>query len=179
MSHHKIEIPRTDEYAPYYQNYLDTLPAGDIIDILEKQMLLVRDLLLGMTDEQAAFRYAEGKWSIKEVIGHMIDTERIFATRALHFARGEAADLPGFDQDAYVAAGDFDARSRGSLSGEYEDLRRSHLFLFSSWNEEVQQRRGRADGKEMSVRAVPWIIAGHERSHLAVLSERYLSRLEG
>lgn len=179
MSHHKIEIPRPDEYAPYYQTYLDTLPAGDLMEILEKQMHIILDLLLGMTDEQAEFRYAEGKWSVKEVIGHMIDTERIFATRALHFARGEAADLPGFDQDEYVAAGAFDARSRGSLSGEYEQLRKSHLFLFPTWDEDVQQRRGRADGKEMSVRAVPWIIAGHERYHLAVINERYLSRFVG
>jgi hypothetical protein len=177
MSSSRIAAPKTDEYAPYYQVYLDTLPEGDVLEMLEQQMHLLLDLLLGLTDEEADFRYAEGKWSIKEVIGHMIDTERIFASRVLSFARGETAALPGYDQDVYVRNGDFAGRSRGSLSGEYEGLRKSNLFLFPSFGEEVQQRRGVADGKEMSVRALPWIIAGHERHHFSVLNERYLPHL--
>ncbi len=175
MSYHSMTAPLPDEYAPYYQGYLDKVPEGRLMNILEEQMHIVLDLLLSMTDEQAEFRYAEGKWSIKEVIGHMIDTERIFATRALCFARGETTALPGYDENVYVDHADFAGRSRGSLSGEYEQLRKSHLFLFPTWNEEVQQRRGTADGKVMSVRAVPWIIAGHERHHLGVIHERYLT----
>ncbi len=179
MSYHSIIAPLPDEYAPYYQPYLDQVKEGTLMPMLEEQMHIVLDLLISMTDEQADFRYAEGKWSVREVIGHMIDTERIFATRALCFARGETTALPGYDQDTYIANADFAGRSRGSLSAEDGQLRKSHLFLFPSWSEDVQQRRGTADGNVMSVRAVPWIIAGHERHHLGVLQERYLPHLNG
>ena len=174
MSNHTVTAPAPDEYAPYYRTYLDTLPDEELMPLLERQMHQVLDLLRVLTDEQAEYRYAEGKWSVKEVIGHMIDTERIFTYRALSFARGETADLPGYDQDAYALNARFTDRSRGSLSGEYEHQRRSGLFLFPSWDEEVQLRRGIADGMELSVRAIPWIIAGHERYHLGVIQERYL-----
>ncbi|MCB2203243.1 DinB family protein [bacterium] len=177
MSTQQYLFPNPDEYAPYYQAYLDTLQRGDLLDILQAQMKEVVDLLRGLTDEQAGYRYAEGKWSIREVIGHIVDTERIFATRALCFARGESADLPGYDQDLYVSEGYFDARSRDSLAGEYRQLRTSNLFLFETWGEDVQRRRGRADGKEMSVRAIPWMIAGHERHHLNVITSRYLASM--
>jgi len=177
MSNSRIAAPEPDEYAPYYQRYLDLLPEGDVLEILDKQMHLLLDLLLGLTDDEADFRYAEGKWSIKEVIGHMIDTERVFAFRALSFARGETAALPGYDENIYVDNADFAQRTRGSLSGEYEGLRKSNLFLYPSFGADVQLRRGIADGKEMSVRAIPWIMAGHERHHFSVLNERYLPHL--
>jgi hypothetical protein len=177
MSLHTITPPARDEYPPYFQTYLDTLPEGKLMGILEQQMQQVRDLLLAMNDEQAEFRYAEGKWSVKELIGHMIDTERIFSYRALCIARGERAALPGYDQDRYNEQAGFPERTRSSLSGEYEHLRKSNLFLFPSWDEGVQQLRGIADGSEVSVRALAWIIAGHERYHLGILNERYLPHL--
>lgn len=179
MPFHRFSPPAKNEYASYYQKYIELLPEGDVFDILEQQMRLTLDLLLGMTDEQADFAYARGKWTIREVVGHMIDTERIFATRALCFARGETAPMPGYDQDAYVRSADFSSRSRSGLSGEYEHLRKSNLFLFSTWDPAVQMRRGMADGNEMSVRAIPFMIAGHERHHLNVITRHYLPRLSG
>lgn len=179
MSHHSFSPPAEGEYAEYYQRYIGLVPDGDVFDILEEQLRLTLDLLLGMSEEQAGFAYAEGKWSIKQVIGHVIDTERVFAYRGLRIARGDSTPLPGFEQDDYVSGADFNARSRMSLSGELEHLRRSNLFLFSTWDAEVQQRRGTASGFSLSARAVPYILAGHERHHLNVITERYLPHIPG
>ena len=176
MSTHTIAFPEADEYAPYYQAYLDTLPEGNVLDILEQQMQEVVTIIMESSDEQLDHRYAEGKWSVREVIGHCIDTERVFAYRGLAFARGETAALPGYDGKAYVEHAAFPLRSRESLAGEYEAQRLASLFLFETWDEAAQLRRGNADGKQLSARAIPWVIAGHERHHLSVIRERYFTK---
>lgn len=177
MNNITIPRPSPDEYAPYYGTYVDLLPDVDILQLLAEQKEETLALLRGLGDEQAGFAYAAGKWSIKEVIGHIIDTERVFAYRGLCFARGDNTPLPGFEQDDYVLGGDFNARSRDNLVAEFEHLRMSNIYLFSTWSAAVQARRGVANNKSVTARAIPWILAGHERHHLNVLRERYLPGL--
>lgn len=177
MNNMTIPRPSPDEYAPYYGAYVDLLPDVDVLQLLAEQKEETLALLRGLGDEQAGFAYAAGKWSIKEVIGHIIDTERVFAYRGLCFARGDNTPLPGFEQDDYVLGGDFNARSRDNLAAEFEHLRMSNIYLFSTWSAAVQARRGVANNKSVTARAIPWILAGHERHHLNVLRERYLPGL--
>ena len=169
-----IPRPRTDEYDPYYGTYVDKVGVdGPILELLETQEAEVQALLAAVDDQRGDYRYAEGKWSIKEVIGHLIDTERIFSYRALCFARGETQPLPGMDQDEFVEGGDFDGRSVRDLAGEYQALRRSTLALFAGFSDRQLGCRGIASGCAFTTRATAYIIAGHERHHLIVLRERY------
>lgn len=179
MSRHSFAFPAPDEYAPYYGTYVRLLPEGDVLAILESQLQETLSLLRSLNEEQAAFTYAAGKWSVKEVIGHIIDTERVFAYRGLCFARGDNTPLPGFEQDDYVLGAEFNTRSAASLAGELEHLRHSNIFLFSTWSEAVQSRRGTANNNAITARAIPFILAGHERHHLNVLKERYLPVMPG
>lgn len=166
--------PDPAEYAAYYRRYVDTVPAGDLLVTLEKQLEELVALVDGVGEARAGHRYAEGKWSVKELLGHVADTERIFAVRTLCAARGEPADLPGFDENAYVARANFDARTLNSLLGELTAVRRATLALLRSLDEEALARRVTANGHPMTARALAWIIAGHERHHANVLRERYL-----
>ena len=167
--------PAPDEYAPYFQTYLDKVPAGvdDIMSHLKAQGLIWLGLLRAMDDEQAEYRYADGKWSVKELVGHLIDTERVFAFRSLWIARGAPEDQPGMDEDAWGATGGAHVRPLATLWREQHVCRTDHVYLFRSMDGEAVARRGTADGKPLSVRSIPWIIAGHERHHLDVLGERY------
>jgi hypothetical protein len=129
---------------------------------------------LAMLDEtRARFRYADGKWSVREVVGHLADAERIFAYRILRIARGDATPLAGFDENVYVAAGDFERRPMPDVTGELRDVRQATLSLVRSLNETLVTRMGRANDVPVSVRAIAWIIAGHTAHHLEVLRERY------
>lgn len=166
--------PAIDEYAAYYGKYIDLVPAGSVIDTLRLQMTDTISMLGSLTAEQANHRYSPEKWSIKQVIGHLIDTERIFAYRALRFARNDKTPLPGFEQDDYVLNADFDSRSIGDLSGEYGHVRAASIDLFGHITEEVWDRRGTANQAEASVRALAWIIGGHELHHKEVIRTRYL-----
>jgi hypothetical protein len=169
-----IPRPATDEYEPYYGTYVDKVDCdGPVLDLLETQQAEVQTLLASVDDERGDFRYAEGKWSIKEVVGHIVDTERVFAYRALCFARGESQPLPGMDQDDFVEGGDFGARRVRDLALEYQASRRSTLTLFAGFSNLQLGRRGVASGCEFTARAIAYIIAGHERHHLMVLRERY------
>lgn len=171
--------PTSDEYAAHYGNYVRLIPEGDVLEILKTQLGETLTLLRPLDDAQAAYSYAAGKWSIKELLGHIIDTERIFAYRGLCIARGDGTPLPGFEQDDYVLGAEFNARSLENLVGEYGHLRRSNIYLFSTWSEAVQSRRGTASGNSITARAVPFILAGHERHHLNILRDRYLPTLPG
>lgn len=166
--------PAPDEYAPYYHPYVARVPAGDVLVTLAEQAVAAGDLWAGLDETRAARRYAPGKWSVKEILGHLLDTERVFALRALWFARGDAGPLPSMAQDAWVAAGCFDGRRLADLAAEYAVLRRSSLLLFRDLDAGALGRRGVASGHGITVRAFPWLIAGHERHHLAVIRERYL-----
>jgi uncharacterized damage-inducible protein DinB len=170
-----IQRPAADEYPALFERYVGRVPEGDVVDTLRRQFGETAALLAGLSDEQAGFRYAPGKWSIKQVAGHMADTERIFLYRALCFARGEAAPLPGFDEDAYVAAADFHDRRLAGLVNELRATREGTLAFFENVAPSALDRRGLANNREYSVRAVASLIAGHERHHVAILRERYLA----
>ncbi len=169
-------IPRPDatEYVPYYGKYIGKVPEGDVLRTLEDQRRDTQQLLAGLSEAKALHRYAPGKWSIKEVIGHLADTERVFGHRALRFARADETALPGFDENAWVPAGKFDARSLTDLAAELDAVRHATIALFRGLDPAALARRGTANNNGVSVRALAWIIAGHERHHVALLHERYL-----
>lgn len=175
MTQLDIGFPDPEEYDPYYTGYVQRITDSNVVGALQDQQFEVVELLSGMPEEQAGLRYAPDKWSIKQVVGHLLDTERVFAYRALSIARGETQSLPGFDQDDYVASGGFDARTMTSLVGEYLHLRGSTIALFESLEPETWRKTGTANDEPVTVRALAFIIAGHEVHHLAILRERYLA----
>jgi uncharacterized damage-inducible protein DinB len=166
--------PNTNEYAPYYEKYLSLVPPGDVLATLENQIKSSLSTLRGLSEEQADSRYAPDKWSIKEVVGHIIDSERIFSYRAFRFARNDQTALPGFEQDDYVRAGNFGNRRLSDLVDEFELVRGSTLHLLRSLDDEAWLRRGIANDNEVSVRALAYILAGHEIHHMRIIRERYL-----
>lgn len=171
----KIARPTPDEYAPYYQRYVEKVPDGDILRMLHLQKIAFSEFLDTIPDDKWTYRYAPGKFSIAEVISHVIDTERIFAYRALRFARNDKASLPGFDQDEYAPYCGADKRSKASIGTEYLTVRNASIELFRTFDEAAWARIGLANNFEMSVRAVPYVIIGHELHHIQVLQERYLA----
>ena len=173
-----IGRPAPSEYVPYFARYVDLVPGGDVLDLLRRQVDETAAVVGKLSERDGDFRYAEGKWSIKEVVGHIADTERIFVYRALCFARREAAGLPGFDENEYVRHADFPSRSLKELLSEFRTVRAATLSFFSSCGEEALMRRGTANRREYTVRAVAYIIAGHERHHAGILAERYLPGLK-
>jgi uncharacterized damage-inducible protein DinB len=172
-----IGRPEASECAEYYWRYIDRVPDGDIIDILAGQCKETIELLSGLTDEQADLSYAPGKWSIKEVIGHVIDAERVFAYRALSFARRDPAQLPSMEENDWAEASNAARRPLAQLLEDLEATRRSTITLLESLDEGMSASRGVASGYEFSVRAIAYITAGHEMHHRGVLHERYLSIL--
>lgn len=168
--------PAADEYAPYYGTYVALVPDGDVVATLAGQIDETLALLRPLTDEQARFRYATGKWSVKEVVGHLTDAERVFTYRALSFGRGASDPLPAFDEDAWVPPAEFDAVPLDELLDGFASVRSATVALFSQFPREAWRRQGLASGKPITVRALAWVSAGHERHHLRVLRERYLGR---
>ena len=169
-----IARPDATEHAPYYAKYIDKVPEGDLLAILERQRQETLALLKGIPEAKAGHRYAPGKWSIKEVVGHVNDAERVFAYRAMRIARGDGTPLAGFEQEPYVATGKFDARPLADLAAEFDAIRRATQALLKSLDTEAVGRRGTASGNGVSARALAYIIAGHERHHMDLVKERYL-----
>lgn len=174
MTEQITERPEESEYAPYYHGYISNVPEGNILTILESELDDTLALLAGISEEQAEHRYAPGKWSIKEVVGHMADGERIFGSRAHRISRNDATPLPGFDENAYVAEGNFGAYTLSELAEELALLRRANLSLFRHLSPEAWVRIGVANGRQVSVRAVAFILAGHEMHHKEIIRSRYL-----
>lgn len=174
MMNASINRPEATEYVPYYERYISLVPEGDVLMALEQQLETTLSLLRGISEAQADSRYAPGKWSIKELVGHLIDAERIFAYRALRFARNDGTPLPGFEQDDYIRNATFGNCRLADLASELEHLRRSNLYLFRHLDEEAWQRRGIANDGEISVRALAYSMAGHELHHMEILRTRYL-----
>jgi uncharacterized damage-inducible protein DinB len=166
--------PKADEYAEYYEKYVALIPGTDILGTLEGQRLVMSQLLGARSEREGNFRYAPDKWTVKEVIGHIVDAERIFAYRALRFARGDQTPLPGFEQDGYVKNGGFAERTLGDLAAEYEEVRGATTSLLNGLDDAAWQRRGVASNNEVTVRALAYIIAGHELHHRRILEEKYL-----
>lgn len=165
--------PEPTDHAPYYSRYLDLVPETDILPALQQQSSETQKLLASIGDDRAAYRYGPDKWSVKELIGHIVDTERIMGYRALAIARGEAKSLPGFDENLYAKNGSFDGWRIGDLAEYYALSRRSNIVAFSHFDEEAWNRRGVANENPVTTRAMAYVIVGHERHHLNVLRERY------
>lgn len=166
--------PSPAEFPSFYHGYVERTPGTDLLEAMRIAQRTMHDVLSQVRPEQEAHRYAPGKWSIKEVVQHVIDAERIFAYRALRFARMDATELPGFDEDAYAPAADADRRRLADLIAEHEAVRETSLLLFGSFPAGALDRSGRANGHPITVRAIGWTIAGHANHHAAVLKERYL-----
>lgn len=175
MNSTAVPIPRpaADEYLEYYGKYIARVPEDDALAALTSRFDHALDALSTLTDAQALHRYAPDKWSVKQVIGHVSDSERVFSYRALRIARGDATPLAGFDENTYAAAGGFDARPFRSLLDEWRAVRAATLALFGGLEPAALTRRGTANGATISVRALAWILAGHEIHHVALLRERY------
>ena len=165
--------PDASEHLPYYGRYIALVPEGDVVSTLESQFRDTHALLAGIPAGRSTHRYAAGKWSINEVVGHIIDSERIFSVRALRFARADATPIPGFEQDDYVKNASFDSYPLAELVAELECVRRSTVLFFRHLTEEAWMRRGVANNAEITVRALAWIIAGHELHHREILGTRY------
>src|SRR5229473_63348 len=166
--------PQSGEYAPYYERYISLVPGNDVLaafDDQRRQMLL---LLSGRTEADGDLRYADDKWSLKEVLGHVNDTERIMSYRALRIARGDTTPIEGFEQDDYVRNGPFARRPLSDLIEDYIAVRRATVSLFRNLDEPAWTRRGTAAGNEVTVRALAYIIAGHELHHSRIIEEKYL-----
>jgi len=170
-----LQRPEPSEYPAYYETYFKTLPeATDIFAELQQQVETLVKLFDNVEEFEAEKPYAEGKWSLKELLQHMLDTERIMAYRALSFSRGEAALLPGFEEDEYVKRSFANRRDLDDLLAEYQLQRQSTIALAKSFTPEMLLMKGNANGNESSVRALIWVIAAHENHHLNIVRERYL-----
>ncbi len=163
------------EYAPFYETYVSRVPEGEILEILSVQIGDTLGLLNSVPAELEVYRYGTGKWSVREVVGHMIDAERIFSFRALAFARGDSAPLPGMDQVQYAAVSDAGTRPLAELAAELATVRAATVALFRSFSGDVWSRDGIASGCSFTVRSFPFIIAGHELHHRSGLEVNYLS----
>jgi uncharacterized damage-inducible protein DinB len=170
-----VPRPNSSEYAPFYAGYVAGVPDGDLIALLEQQANETVALLGAISEEKSHHRYAPGKWTIREVLGHVIDGERVFSYRALTFARGDAGPLPSFDENAWAATSNAGRRTMAQLLAEYRAVRAATVALFRAFGEEEFARSGVASKNPVTVRALAYIVAGHERHHLKILRERYLS----
>jgi hypothetical protein len=171
-----IARPQPDEYAPYYARYISLVKGEDILTALDQQRRDTMTLLCGRDEEDGDFRYAPEKWSAKEVLGHMCDTERVFAYRALRISRADATPLEGYEQDDYVRNGPFAHRQLSDLVEDFIAVRRATVSLLRNLDEEAWMRRGIANKNEVSVRGIAYIIAGHELHHRSILEEKYFLR---
>jgi uncharacterized damage-inducible protein DinB len=166
--------PETNEYASFYKGYINDVVGNDPLRNLENQYQEIQSILQSLPEEEANYAYMEGKWTVKEVLGHMIDTERIMGYRALCISRKEKQSLPGFEQDDYVKESNFKDRTLTNLLEDYRTTRKSTISLFKNFTEQMFNQKGFADQKEVSVLALLYIIAGHEMHHLEILKEKYL-----
>jgi hypothetical protein len=170
-----IARPQAGEYAPYYDRYISLVQGEDILSALDQQRRETMLLLSGRDEEDGDFRYAPGKWSAKELLGHVCDTERIFAYRALRFSRADATPIEGYEQDDYVRNGPFAQRPLADLVEDFIAVRRATLSLLRNLDQAAWSRRGIANKNEVSVRGLAYIIAGHELHHRRILEEKYFA----
>jgi len=171
----QIPQPLPGDHAPYYGKYIDPVLDSDILSILSTQIDEAQTLLQPLDKKVTLHRYAPGKWSVKELLGHLIDTERLFLYRATSIARADPAELPGMDEDTWVAAADFDRIPLADLLDEFVNLRRSTVRFFAALSPEALACAGTANNNRIVVRAIPYITAGHAAHHLEVLRTRYLT----
>jgi hypothetical protein len=170
-----MKRPAPNEYPHFYQNYVDLVKSDDIIRELRKQVMDIQAVIAQIPEEKENFAYAEGKWTIKEIIGHIIDTERVLGYRAMRFARKDKTPLPGYDENKYVENSTFRRQTLYSLGHEFAIVREANLALFKVWDEEALSQMGVANNLDVSVRALLFMIAGHATHHVNVIKTKYLN----
>lgn len=171
----KIQKPGPEEYSPYASIYIDLFPDDDmILKHMDENCGAMKELILSLPEDRLLYRYAPGKWTIKEILVHIIDDERIYAYRALRFARNDKTELPGFEQDDYAAISKANERDLENIFEEYEAVRKSTIALFNGLDDKALTRKGKADGNEWTVRALAYHIAGHELHHLFFIRDHYI-----
>ncbi len=174
MQHNQIiKKPTSGQYPSWASSYINRIPEGEVLAYLETGLELVIDYIENLTDEQLLYSYAEGKWTIKEVLIHLMDVERVFAYRGLTSARHDTTPLPGFDHSSYVLHSGVNQRNKESLIAEYRTIRQSTIQLFSNMTEEALDFIGQSNGLPSTAKAMVYMIAGHERHHLQLFEERY------
>ncbi len=166
--------PNAGEYPAYYKSFIEIAPQEEPVPSLKKSGLNMTNALFGMSEELSSYRYEPNKWSIKELLGHITDSERVFQFRAMSFARGEKTPLPGFDQDLYVKNSNADSLPFNHLLKQFEATRNATIFLYESFTEEMLDIKGNANGFEISLRSLGFVISGHQQHHLNIIKERYL-----
>ena len=169
--------PNANEYDEYYGAYIGRVPDRPVLDVLAEASDALAAVLDRVPDSEETFAYAPGKWTIREVVGHILDTERVFGYRALHMARSDPAALPGMDQEIWAAGSNAAGRSLTDQLSEFRALRESHVALFSSFDDAILGREGVASGLRFTVRALVFVVAGHEIHHRGVLEDRYVAAL--
>jgi uncharacterized damage-inducible protein DinB len=173
-----IRKPKEGEYNPYFATYINKAPEGDPVQLLREQERELLEEYGSFSEEQGSFRYGEGKWSLKEMLGHIADTERVMSYRLLRVARGDTTPLPGFDQDLFVKAAGFDRRPLAELIAEFRSVRAATVSLLQGLTEEDFSRAGVVSNASMTAAALAYIIFGHAQHHLAIVRERYVPHLQ-
>ncbi len=174
MSADLARRPDASAMPQFYSRYVEAVPDGDILETLQRQGAETQSFLGALDAAQASHRYAPGKWTVKQIVGHLADGERVFAYRALSFARRDATELPGFEEDDWAAANNCEQLPLQAVLAELAAVRQATLALFRGLEDDAWDRQGTANGRRISVRALAWMMAGHELHHLRVLRERYL-----
>lgn len=167
--------PNIAEIPAFYQRYVEAVKSDELIPALEGGKNQILDFFNSIPKSKEDFRYADAKWSVREVINHMMDAERVFAYRALTFSRNDSTELPGFDENSWAPQANADGRSLAELIAEYENLRTSTIDLFNSFSDDMLSRSGIASGIKMDVMTLGFLIAGHEQHHYSILKDRYFS----
>jgi len=166
--------PASNTYPPYFDRYISQVAEDDAVLALQNQQSVIDDFFPSISEEKSNYAYAEGKWTLKELLQHIIDAERIFCYRSISFARNETQSLPGFEEDDYAKASGANARSWSSLCDEFKAVRKATICLYKSYSDEMLQRSGLANNKTTSVNAIGFIMAGHVTHHKTIIEERYL-----
>jgi len=169
-----MKRPETDEYAPYYDTYVSLIAGDGVMAELDSQTASLRAAVSGLPEDRGSYAYAEGKWTIKELLSHLIDGERIFAYRILRVSRGDKTPIEGFEQDDYIATSRANDRTFSNLIDEFAFERQANLIMVSNIDDETSELMGTASDKPVSVRALTYIMAGHVKHHLKILADRYL-----
>ncbi|UTW61955.1 DinB family protein [bacterium SCSIO 12741] len=170
-----VAKPKEGTYNPYFTRYIDLVDENDLMTALENNRVETLNFFSQISDEQGLHRYAEGKWSIKELFQHLIDTERIFANRALRFARKDSISLPGYDHDAFVPESRADRRSMAEMCTEFDLVRQGTLAMYRSFDDDMMAGTGNANGADLTVVAIGYLTAGHGKHHQRIIRERYLT----
>ena len=170
-----MKRPETNEFFAYYNNYVSLVPGDDVMPVLDEQPNELRAIFASIAEEQGAFAYELGKWTIKELLSHVIDGERIFAYRILRISRGDETPIEGFEQDGYIEHSNANSRTFADLLNEFDFQRRSNMLMLRNISDEKSRLMGTASDKLISVRALAYIAAGHVTNHMNILKERYLA----